>query len=363
MQTNEAKGPLAGIKVVEIESIGPGPFCAMLLADLGANVLTVGRAGKVDPNSDVPVITRNRAGRVGLDMKSAEGRDKVLELVSKADALIEGFRPGVMERLGVGPDDCLKANPRLVYGRMTGWGQDGPMASMAGHDINYIALSGALHSIGTKFSGPVPPLNLVGDFGGGGVMQAFGVVCALLEVRNSGKGQVVDTSMVDGSGALMAMLYGLKASRRWPARRAGNFLDGSAWYYRCYETADGQWMAVGAIEPQFRRLFLEGIGVGEQHDAICSRGDQDEEVHREIEAIFRSQDRAFWAKRFAGSDACVAPVLAMDEVASDPHNIARKTFQTIDGVLQPMPAPRFSRTAAPTPVTGHSAARIAEWGL
>jgi alpha-methylacyl-CoA racemase len=363
MQTTESKGPLAGIKVIEIESIGPGPFCAMLLADLGANVLTIGRAGKRDPNNDVPVITRNRAGRLGLDMKSAEGKARVLELVAKADALIEGFRPGVMERLGVGPDACLAVNPRLVFARMTGWGQDGPMASMAGHDINYIALSGALHSIGTKFSGPVPPLNLVGDFGGGGVMQAFGLVCALLEARTSGKGQVVDTSMVDGSGALMAMLYGLKASKRWPAHRAGNFLDGSAWYYRCYETADGQWMAVGAIEPQFRRAFLEGIGVGEQHDAICSRGDQDEEVHREIEAIFRSQDRAFWAQRFDGTDACVAPVLAMNEVASNPHNIARKTFQVIDGVLQPMPAPRFSRSVPAAPVTGDSPARMAEWGL
>ncbi|TDU26750.1 alpha-methylacyl-CoA racemase [Panacagrimonas perspica] len=362
MSNIESKGPLAGVKVLEIESIGPGPFCAMLLSDLGANVLTVGRA-KRDENSEVPIITRSRAGRVDVDLKTEAGRNKVLELVGKADALIEGFRPGVMERLGVGPEACHAINPKLVFGRMTGWGQDGPLGMAAGHDINYIALSGALHSMGTKFTGPVPPLNLVGDFGGGGMVLALGVVSAVLEARASGKGQVVDTAMVEGAGALMAMIFGLRESNRWPAHRAGNFLDGSAWYYRCYETADGQWMAVGAIEPQFRKLFLDGIGVGEQYAAICARGDQDEEVHREIEAIFREHDRAFWTQRFDGTDACVSPVLAMNEVAAHPHNIARGSFQKIEGMTQPMPMPRFSRTSLAAPSSKPSAEKLSAWGL
>jgi alpha-methylacyl-CoA racemase len=363
MQEQTTKGPLAGIKILEVESIGPGPFCSMLLADLGANVLTIGRPGKPDPNSNVPVINRSRAGRAEADLKSEAGRAKFLQLAGQADALIEGFRPGVMERLGLGPDVCLAANPKLVFGRMTGWGQDGPYANTAGHDINYIALSGALHSMGTKFSGPVPPLNLVGDFGGGGMMLALAIVSAVLEARTSGKGQVIDMAMVEGSGALMGMIFGLRAAGIWPAQRAGNFLDGSAWYYRCYETEDGQWMAVGAIEPQFRRQFLVGIGVGDQHDAICSRGDQDEEVHREIEAIFRSQTRAFWTEQFNGTDACVAPVLSMDEAASHPHNAARGSFQKVDGVMQPMPAPRFSRTSLPTPTKGPAADKLSAWGL
>ena len=358
------RGPLHGIKVLEIESIGPGPFCAMLLADLGASVLTVGRPGKADPNASVPVIVRSRAGRVEADLKTEAGRAKVLGLVGKADALIEGFRPGVMERLGLGPDTCLAANPKLVFGRMTGWGQDGPLALAAGHDINYIALSGALHAMGTKFSGPVPPLNLVGDFGGGGMMLALGIVSALLESRVSGKGQVIDAAMVEGAGVLMSMIFGLRKIGVWPAQRAGNFLDGSAWYYRCYATSDGRWMAVGAIEPQFRRKFLEGIGVADQYDALCSRSDQDEEVHREISAIFLERTRDEWTKIFDGTDACVSPVLAMDEAGAHPHNQARGSFQKIDQTLQPMPSPRFSRTPLRSPgEAADTAQRLAEWGL
>ena len=363
--TPKSRGPLHGIQVLEIESIGPGPFCAMLLADLGANVLTVRRSGATDPNADVPVLNRNRAGSVQANLKDPADRERVLQLVARADALIEGFRPGVMERLGLGPDACHAANPRLVYGRMTGWGQDGPLANRAGHDINYIALSGALHSMGTAYSGPVPPLNLVGDFGGGGLMLALGIVSAVLEARTSGHGQVIDTAMVEGAGVLMGMIFGLRAIGMWPQPRAGNFLDGSAWYYRCYPTSDGHWMAVGAVEPQFRRLFLDGLGVGDQHDEIVRCGDQDPELHRQITAIFQSRTRQEWTHIFEGTDACVSPVLAMDEVASHPHNQARGSFRTVDGVLQPQPAPRFSRT----PLTVASAAAadrgpdLSDWGL
>jgi alpha-methylacyl-CoA racemase len=358
-----SSGPLAGVKIIEIESIGPGPFGAMLLADLGANVLTIGRPGASDPLGDVPVTNRSRAGRLGIDLKSAEGKARVLELVGQADALIEGFRPGVMERLGLGPKDCERVNPRLVFGRMTGWGQDGPLGLSAGHDINYIALSGALHAMGTKASGPVPPLNLVGDFGGGGMLLALGIVSALFEARGSGKGQVVDAAMVEGAGLLMSAIYGLHAKGRWSAQRASNLLDGSAYFYRCYETRDGQWMSVGAIEPQFRKLFLDGIGLGARFDEIMKRDDQDPALHREIERIFRGHDRAFWTERFGTSDACVAPALAIDEVHTHPHNRARGSFQTLDGVLHPMPAPRFSRTAAVAPTAGPSKDKLAAWGL
>ncbi|WP_420467598.1 CaiB/BaiF CoA transferase family protein [Panacagrimonas sp.] len=365
MQSDKDKrGPLSGVKILEIESIGPGPFCAMLLADLGASVLTVRRSGAKDPNADIPVLNRNRAGQVQANLKDAADRERVLQLAVKADALIEGFRPGVMERLGLGPEVCLTANPRLVYGRMTGWGQDGPLAAAAGHDINYIALSGALHSMGTKFSGPMPPLNLVGDFGGGGLMLALGIVSAVLEARSSGQGQVIDTAMVEGAGVLMGMIYGLRAVGMWPASRAGNFLDGSAWYYRCYPTSDGQWMAVGAIEPQFRRLFLEGLGVGDQHDQIVRRDDQDPELHREITAIFQSRTRDEWTRVFDGTDACVSPVLAMDEVGSHPHNQARGSFRDVNGATHPRPAPRFSRTPLAEPGQAvDSAKALADWGL
>lgn len=358
----QKKGPLAGVKVIEIESIGPGPFCAMLLADLGANVLTVGRPRK-DEHGDVAVMNRSRAGRVEADLKNPADRDRVLKLIEQADALIEGFRPGVMERLGLGPAQCHAVNPRLAFGRMTGWGQDGPMAPTAGHDINYIAISGALHAIGSKFSGPLPPLNLVGDFGGGGMMLAFGLVSAVLEARSSGQGQVVDAAMTEGTGLLMSMMYGFKAIGRWQQPRAGNIFDGSHYYYRCYETEDGQWMSVGAIEPPFRKLLFEKLGIGDDAAELMRRDDRDPEVHRELEAIFRSRDRAFWTQHFEGSDACVAPVLSMDEVAAHPHNVARTSFAKYDGVLHPMPAPRFSRTVLDEPRSGGSREAMAAWGL
>lgn len=333
--------PLHGVKVLEIESIGPGPFAAMLLADLGANVLKVIRPGeRPTPN---PVLDRNRAGEVAIDLKVDEGRRQVLDLIGKADALIEGFRPGVMERLGLGPDECLSKNSSLIYGRITGWGREGPLAQTAGHDINYISLSGALYSIGTADSGPIPPLNLAGDYGGGGLLLALGIVTALFQRNTSGgDGQVVDAAMIDGSAILMAPLYGLLANRRWKASRANNLLDGSAYYYRCYQCADGGWVSVGPLEAHFRRTMLELLGFGDDADRILRGQPDDPDVHKRLETIFRQHPRSHWVSVFKGSDACVAPVLSMTEVIDHPQNRHRKTFREIDGVVHPTPAPRFS---------------------
>lgn len=341
-------GPLSGVRVLEIESIGPGPYASMLLADLGASVLTVGRpGGPVSiPN---PVLGRGRAGRIELNLKLPADLERLKRLVAETDALIEGFRPGVMERLGIGPEAGLALNPRLVYGRITGWGRSGPLAHTAGHDINYIALTGALHACGTRESGPVPPLNLVGDFGGGGMLLALGIVCALYDARGSGRGQVVDTAMVDGAASLMAMMYGMRAVGRWPAPRAGNLLDGSAWYYTCYACSDGQWIAVGCIEPQFRRAFLDGLGLGAEADSLMRSADDDADVRRRIAALVAQHPRAHWASVFDGTDACVTPVLAMDEVIEHPHNRDRGSFRTVGGAVHPMPAPRFSRTPSSPP--------------
>jgi alpha-methylacyl-CoA racemase len=356
-------GPLAGIKVLEIESIGPGPFAAMLLADLGANVLRIARLAPAARRN--PVLGRGRAGTLELDLKSNEGRERLLDLLVGADALIEGYRPGVMERLNLSPDICLSRNPRLIYGRITGWGRAGPLAHSAGHDINYIALTGALHACGTAQSGPVPPLNLVGDFGGGGLLLAFGLVSALLEAKSSGRGQVVDAAMIDGAGLLMSMIYGLKANGRWQADRAGNILDGSAYFYRCYACADDQWMAVGAIEPAFRLLFLQKLALGEEAPAIMRLPDDDPDIQARIAAIFRSQPRTHWQEIFAGSDACVSPVLSMNEVDSHPHNQAWGSFKNIDGVIHPMPAPRFGRSGVVDPQrdAAITAGQLAQWGL
>ena len=341
-------GPLSGIRVLEIESIGPGPYAAMLLADLGASVLTVGRRGGPPPNPN-PVLGRGRAGRVELDLKVPTDLDRLKHLIAQTNVLIEGFRPGVMERLGVGPDIALSLNPRLIYGRITGWGRHGPLAHTAGHDINYIALTGALHACGTRESGPVPPLNLVGDFGGGGLLLVVGVVCALYEARDSGRGQVVDTAMIDGAASLMSMMYGMRAVGRWPAARAGNLLDGSAWFYTCYACSDGQWVAVGCIEPQFRRAFLDGLGLGAEADALLRSADDDADVRRRIATLIAQHPRAHWASVFDGSDACVTPVLSMDEVTAHPHNRDWGSFRAIHGTVQPMPAPRFSRTPSVSP--------------
>ena len=336
-------GPLAGLKILEIESIGPGPFAAMTLADMGANVLRIARPTRNPVNGRNPVLGRGRAGTLILDLKNPADVARLMALIGRADALIEGFRPDVMERLGLGPEMCLLRNPRLVYGRVTGWGRNGPLAMTAGHDINYIALSGALHACGTAESGPIAPLNLVGDFGGGGLMLAFGMVCALLECRASGRGQIVDTAMTDGAAALMAMIYGLRAQGRWPAARAGNILDGSAYFYTVYECADG-WMAVGAIETEFRLELLRLLGLGEDVAAIMLADANDPQVRRRLAEIFKTRSRAAWQEVFDGTDACVSPVLHMDEVLTHEQIAGRGSFGIVDGVLQPNPAPRFSRT-------------------
>ncbi|HEX5958915.1 MAG TPA: CaiB/BaiF CoA-transferase family protein, partial [Hyphomicrobiaceae bacterium] len=341
-------GPLAGYRIIEMAGIGPAPFAAMLLADMGAEVIRVDRRGAADlglpgrePRFDV--LHRGRRS-IAVDVKAEAGRELVKRLAGKADALVEGFRPGVMERLGLGPDALIGANPKLVFGRMTGFGQDGPLAPAAGHDIDYIALAGVLHAIGRKGEAPVPPLNLVGDFGGGGMLLAFGVVCALLEAQRSGKGQVVDAAMIDGSAILMALTYGLYAQGTWQDERGVNVLDTGAPWYDTYQTSDDKWLAVGAIEKRFYEAFVAGLGL----DASALPGQHDRagwpELRRRFAAAIAGKTRDEWERLFAGTDACVAPVLGLGEVAQHPHNAARGTFVTRDGVLQPAPAPRFSRT-------------------
>jgi alpha-methylacyl-CoA racemase len=353
---------LAGIKILEVSSIGPGPFAAMMLADMGANVLRIERAIR-DGRPFNPVLDRGRSGVLELDLKSSEGRAEVMQLVRQADALIEGFRPGVMERLGLGPNDCFEHNAKLVYGRITGWGRHGALAHTAGHDINYVALTGALHALGTEQSGPMPPLNLVGDFGGGGMLLALGIVSALLESRTSGRGQVVDAAMIDGTASLMAMIYGLRAIGQWNAPRAGNILDGSAYYYRCYLCADDRWIAVGAIEPTFRALFLEGIGLDAEMDTMTQARDDDPAVHARIEAIIRQHDRSHWQRVFEGTDACVTPVLSMEEAPMHPHNVAWGTFSRVNGIVHPRPAPRFGQRGLGKlqPHEAQPDARLREW--
>jgi alpha-methylacyl-CoA racemase len=342
-------GPLAGYRIVEMAGIGPAPFAAMLLADMGAEVIRVDRREEADlglpGQREVKFDVLNRGRRsIAVDVKAEAGREVVKRLAAKADALIEGFRPGVMERLGLGPEPLLALNPKLVFGRMTGFGQDGPLAQAAGHDINYIALAGVLHAIGRKGEAPVPPLNLVGDFGGGGMFLAFGVVSALLEAQRSGKGQVVDAAMVDGSATLMALMFGLHAQGTWKDERGVNVLDTGAPWYDTYRTKDGRWLAVGAIERRFYQAFIEGLGL----DPAGLPGQHDRagwpELRRRFAEAIAAKTRDEWARIFAGSDACVAPVLTLGEVARHPHNAARGTFVARDGVPQPAPAPRFSRT-------------------
>ena len=360
-------GPLEGIKIVEIASIGPGPFCAMMLSDLGAEVVRVDRKSGMGDGSKFNILNRGRRS-VAVDLKNPDGVEAVLRLVEQADALIEGFRPGVMERLGLGPDLCLERNPRLVYGRMTGWGQDGPLAHAAGHDINYISLSGALHAIGRPGEPPVPPLNLVGDFGGGGMLLALGIACALLETRKSGKGQVVDAAMTDGSASLMAIIYGLKAMGIWGAERGTNMLDGGAHFYDAYECKDGKSISIGSIEPQFYALLLEKCGMSNPDFLNQMDRDQWPELKVKVAEIFKTKSRDEWCEIMEGSDVCFAPVLDLDEAPEHPHNKARETFIEIDGVVQPGPAPRFSRTPngrpSPPPTSGqHTDEVLSSWGF
>ena len=340
-------GPLAGITVIEIAGIGPGPYCGMLLADLGADVIRIDRAQAVkggDPERPPADLLARGRRSVGVDLKNPDGVEVVLALVETADALIEGFRPGVTERLGIGPDDCLARNPRLVYGRMTGWGQDGPYASTAGHDINYIALAGALDPIGRRGEAPVPPLNLVGDFGGGGLMLAFGLVAALLEAQRSGQGQVIDAAMVDGAASLMTMTHSFRAMGLWNDERGTNMLDTGAHYYDVYETADGKYVSIGSIEPQFYAELLRLTGL--EGEELPWQQDRNEwpAMKERLAGIFRSKTRDEWCALMEGSDVCFAPVMSMGEAPQHPHNVHRGTFVDVAGITQPGPAPRFSRT-------------------
>lgn len=361
-------GPLHGIKVIEMVGLGPGPLCAMLLADMGAEVIRIDRpGGNPFGGAGADLLGRNRRS-LALDLKHPDGVETVLRLVEQADALIEGFRPGVMERLGLGPDICLQRNGRLIYGRMTGWGQDGPLAQAAGHDINYIALAGVLHAIGEKGGRPLPPLNLVGDFGGGGMFLAFGIVCGLLEARQSGQGQVIDCSMVEGSAVLMGMFYALQQAGRWQDARGSNLLDGAAPYYNTYETADGKWVAVGAIEPQFYATLVRATGADpelfrNQHDPAAWPRQR-----AELARLFKTRTRDEWCALLEGGDACFAPVLSLAEAPQHPHNLARGSFVELDGMRHPAPAPRFSRTPAQLrhgarPAGADTEAVLAEWGF
>lgn len=339
-------GPLSGLKVLEFAGIGPGPFCAMVLGDLGADVLRIARPDSAPDPRDV--TTRNRRA-IALDLRSEGAVEQVLSLVSGSDCLIEGFRPGVMEKLGLGPHECLAVNPRLVFGRMTGWGQHGPLAHAAGHDINYIAVTGALHAIGRADEPPPPPLNLVGDFGGGGMLLAVGLLAALHESGRSGRGQVVDAAMTDGTALLSAFTYGLKALGSWSNQRGENLLDGGAPFYDTYACADGKYIAIGAIEPQFYAELRQRCGI----DDPLFDGQMDATrwplLKLRLADVFRTRSREEWCEVLEGTDACFAPVLDWDEAPEHPHNVARGTFVSPGGIVQPAPAPRFSRTGNTTP--------------
>jgi alpha-methylacyl-CoA racemase len=363
-------GPLQGVRILEIAGIGPGPFAAMMLADMGAEVLRLDRLGGSRGPAGAPANILDRGRRsVALDLKQPDAIELVLRLVEGADGLIEGFRPGVMERLGLGPDVCLARNPRLVYGRMTGFGQDGPYASMAGHDINYIALAGVLDHIGRRGEPPVPPLNLVGDFGGGGMFLAFGVVCALLEASRSGQGQVVDAAMVDGSAVLMAIMHGLRAMGFWTEERGTNILDTGAHFYDVYETADGRYVSIGSLEPQFYAELLRLTGLEGEPDLPAQMDRTAWPAMKErLATIFKARTRDEWCRIMEGTDVCFAPVLSMTEAPEHPHNQSRETFVEVDGVVQPAPAPRFSRTppqisGPPSAPGADTDAALADWGV
>ena len=353
-------GPLSGVRIVELGGIGPGPFASMLFAEMGADVLRISRHqgekhGITGFDARYRLLNRGRRS-IAMDLKNPRAVDAVKKLVGEADAVIEGFRPGVVERLGLGPDECLRLNPRLVYGRITGWGQHGPLAHEPGHDINYIALTGVLHAIGRKDGPPVPPLNLVGDFGGGAMYLAFGMVCALLEARSSGKGQVVDAAMVDGAASLMTLIYGMHAAGLWTDDRGSNRLDSGTPWYDVYETADGKWISLGCNEPQFYEALIECLGV-ERSSLPEDRHDRSgwPTIRHCFTRAFREKTRDEWCEVMKGREVCFAPVLSMAEAPLHPHMKARGTFIELDGVTQPAPAPRFSRTQ---PEIRHSAGSI-----
>jgi len=365
-----ASGPLVGYKIIELAGIGPNPFCAMLLADMGAEVIRIDRV--VDAGLGIPLdpkfalLDRSRRS-IAVDLKSPAGIELVLSMVEQSDALIEGFRAGVTERLGVGPDDCLKRNPKIVYGRVTGWGQDGPLAKVAGHDINYISLVGAAHAIGREGEPPPPPLNLVGDFGGGGVYLALGVVAALLEAKASGKGQVVDAAMVDGAASLMTAVYGMRAAGVVTDKRGSNILDGGAHFYDTYETADGKYISIASIESKFYQQLLDLTGFEDPGHKAHKDKTMWPAYSEKMTAMIKTKTRDQWCELLEETDICFAPVLSMAEAPNHPHIAARQTFVTENGVTQPAPAPRFSRTQSqiqkpPSPHGGDTEAVLSDWG-
>ena len=360
-------GPLKGLKIIEMAGIGPGPFCGMVLADLGAEIIRVDRASAIGTGSKQEPSNRGKKS-IAVDLKAKEGVEVVLKLVETADAIFEGFRPGVMERLGIGPEVCMARNDRIVFGRMTGWGQEGPLANAAGHDINYISLSGALAAIGRPGSPPVPPLNLIGDFGGGGMLLALGLVAALLESKESKKGQVVDAAMTDGSALLMTMIYSMQSSGMWKTTMGSNLLDGGSHFYDTYECKDGKFISIGSIEPQFYALLCQIAELDEKVFSKQMSRDLWPEQKEEIKKIFLKKTRDEWCELMEGTDVCFAPVLDMSEAPQHPHNKERKTFIDLEGVTQPAPAPRFSRTepevvSSPSIVGEHTNEVLSSIGL
>ena len=360
-------GPLKGLKIIEMAGIGPGPFCGMVLADLGAEIIRVDRASAIGTGSKKEPSNRGKKS-IAVDLKAKEGVEVVLKLVETADAIFEGFRPGVMERLGIGPEVCLARNDRIVFGRMTGWGQEGPLANAAGHDINYISLSGALAAIGRPGSPPVPPLNLIGDFGGGGMLLALGLVAALLESKESKQGQVVDAAMTDGSALLMTMIYSMQSSGMWKTTMGSNLLDGGSHFYDTYECKDGKFISIGSIEPQFYALLCQIAELDEKVFSKQMSRDLWPEQKEEIKKVFLKKTRHDWCELMEGTDVCFAPVLDMSEAPQHPHNKERKTFIDLEGVTQPAPAPRFSRTepevvSSPSIVGEHTNEVLSSIGL
>lgn len=361
-------GPLEGLRVVELAGLGPAPFCSMLLADYGADVVRIDRKGGNDPFGLKQDILNRGKRSIILDLKTNEGRDTALDLIEKGDVVIEGFRPGVMEKLGLGPDKCLQRNPKIIYGRMTGWGQDGPLSKVAGHDINYISLSGVLHAIGGRDGAPVLPLNMVGDFGGGALFLAVGILAALREAEVSGQGQVVDAAMTDGSALLMAMIYGFKQNGIWSDERGENILDGGAHFYSPYECSDGKWVSIGSIEPQFYKILLEKCKISDPSFLGQWERSRWPELKQKLAEVFKQKSRSYWCKVFEGTDVCFAPILNLEEAPEHPHNIARGTFVNKEGCIQPAPAPRFSRTPAeiktPPPKLGeHHDEILHDWNI
>ena len=367
MNNPPRQGPLAGVKIVELAGIGPAPMCAMLMADLGATVIRIDRTEKADLGIEraphFNLLNRNREV-IEVDLKQPAGRDLILRLVEEADALIEGFRPGVMERLGLGPEVCHNRNPRLVYGRMTGWGQEGPLAQAAGHDINYIAITGALDAIGQAGGGPVVPLNLIGDFGGGALYLAFGLLAGIIEARRSGLGQVVDAAIVDGVASLLTIIYGLKEAGFHQLGRGTNMLDGGAYFYGVYACSDGGWMAVGPVERRFHDQLLTKLGIDFATFPKQTDKERWPEARAKLANVFATRPRDEWAALFEGSDACASPILTLDEAMEHPHLRVRSTYVEVDGLRQPAPAPRFSRTPSGPPVAPGNAdpiAALSEW--